>query len=197
LHIDGAGCTLAVGGRAQNGISGNWGAAMISPFSKMMDYAVEGHFRKDPNGRSVFLPLIYKRKGYFVDSKSDEEKIRAFLKMYRSASTLLSWLVFPSIYFPGLILSVYGVSPMRNKLTIYAWIASVFILFYAASAWMLWSVYKGTIPSLTSSLSEVGPDIMGQLSEISPRPRRLAFVAAGLLLIGFALLAAFYQHFRK
>ena len=172
---------------------------MISPFSKLMDYAVEVHFRIDRSGRLVFLPLISKRKGYFVDSKSDEEKIRAFLKMYRSASTLLSWLVFPSIYFPGLILSVYGVSPLRNKLTIYAWIASVFIVFYAASAWMLWSVYKGVIPSLTSSLSEAGPDVMGHLSEISQRPRRLRWllVAAGLILLGMALLAAFLQYFRR
>jgi hypothetical protein len=172
---------------------------MISPFSKMMDYAVEGHFRKDPSGRLIFLPLIYKRKGYFVDSKSDEEKIRAFLKVYRSASTLLSWLAFPSIYFPGLILTVYGVSPLRNKLTIYGWIASVFILSYAASAWMLWSVYKRTIPSLTTSMSEAGPDVMGQLSEIYQRPRRLPrlFIAAGLILFGLALLAAFYLYFRR
>jgi hypothetical protein len=172
---------------------------MTSAFSKMMDHAVEAHFRKDRSGRLVFIPFSPKRKCYFVDSKSDEEKIKALVKMYRSAIQLISWLAFPSIYFPGLILTVYGVSPLRNKLTIYAWIASVFILSYAASAWMLWSVYKRTIPSLTASLSEAGPDVMGQLREISPRPRRLPrlVVAAGLILFGLALLAAFYQHFRR
>jgi hypothetical protein len=173
---------------------------MSSPFSKMMNYAVEGHFRKDPSGRLVFLPLISKRQGYFVDSKSDEEKIRAFLKMYRSASTLLSWLVLPSIYAPGLFLNVYGVSPLRNKLTIFAWIASVFIVFYAALAWTLWSVYKGAIPSITSSLSEAGPDVMGQLSEISPRPRLVALlVVVGFLLLIVSALVAFLasHHFRR
>jgi hypothetical protein len=173
---------------------------MISPFSKLMDYAVEAHFRKDPSGRLVFLPLISKRQGYFVDSKSDEEKIRAFLKMYRSGSTLLSWLIFPSMYAPGLFLNVYGVSPLRNKLTIYAWIASAFIVFYAASAWTLWSVYKRAIPSITSSLSEAGPDVMGQLSEISRWPRLVALlVVVGFLLVIVAALVAFLasHHFRR
>jgi hypothetical protein len=166
-----------------------------------MDTAIEAHFRKDRSGRLVFIPFSLKRKCYFVDSKSDEEKIRALVKVYRSASTLLSWLAFPSIYFPSLILTVYGgANPLRNKLAAYGWIASVFILFYVVLAWMLWSVYKGTIPSLTSSLSEAGPEVIGQLREISPRPRRLRLlvVAAGLILLGLALVAFLTSyHFRR
>ena len=46
---------------------------MISPFSRMMDDAVDTHFMKDRSGRSVFIPFGLKRKCYFVDSKSDEE----------------------------------------------------------------------------------------------------------------------------
>jgi len=34
---------------------------MLSLFSRMMDYAVESHCRKDRSGRSVFIPLS--RKG--------------------------------------------------------------------------------------------------------------------------------------
>ena len=65
---------------------------MISMFSRMMDYAVESHFRKDRSGRLVFIPFSRKGKCYFVDSKSDEEKIKALVKMYRSATTLTTFL---------------------------------------------------------------------------------------------------------
>jgi hypothetical protein len=48
--------------------------AMIFPFTRAMDRQVERQFRKDKGGRLVFLPFGSKGKGYFVDSKSDEEK---------------------------------------------------------------------------------------------------------------------------
>jgi hypothetical protein len=173
---------------------------MTSAFSKMMDHAVEAHFRKDRSGRLVFIPFSPKRKAYFVDSKSDEEKIRALVKMYRSAIQLISWLAFPSVFVPAVILEDYaGLSPRGHRFAIAFGIPLFFWLVCGALAWMLWSLYKEAIPSLTSSLSEAGPEVMGQLREISPRPRRLPrlVVAAGLILFGFALLAAFYQHFRR
>jgi hypothetical protein len=165
---------------------------MISPFSKMMDYAVDAHFRKDRSGRVVFIPFSPKRKCYFVDSKSDEEKIRALVKMYRSAIQLISWLAFPTTFVPAFILEDYGgLTPRGHRFAIALGIPLFFWLVLGALAWMLWSLYKGAIPSLTSSLSEVGPDVMGQLSEISPRPRRLPLlvVTAFLLLIVLALFA--------
>jgi len=58
---------------------------MISLFSRMMDRAVDSQFKKDPNGRLVFFPFTARGKAYFVDSKSDEDKIRSFAKMFRSA----------------------------------------------------------------------------------------------------------------
>jgi hypothetical protein len=48
---------------------------MISPFSTLINLAVSSQFCKDPSGRTVFLPLISKRDGYFVDAKPDEDKI--------------------------------------------------------------------------------------------------------------------------
>jgi hypothetical protein len=165
---------------------------MISPFSKMMDYAVEAHFRKDRSGRVVFIPFSLKRKCYFVDSKSDEEKIRAFVKMYRSAIQLISWLAFPSTFVPAVILDDYaGLSPRGHRFAIAFGIPLFFWLVLGALAWMLWRLYKGAIPSLTSSLSDAGPDVMGQLSAISPLPRRvpLLVVTAFLLLIVLALVA--------
>src|SRR6266566_1694749 len=92
---------------------------MISPFSRMMVYAVDTHFMKDRSGRLVFVPFGLKRKCYFVDSKSGEEKIRAFVKMYRSVNQLIAFLTYPSIFVPGLILEDYaGLTPRGHRLAI-------------------------------------------------------------------------------
>jgi hypothetical protein len=58
---------------------------MIPPFSWLVDYAVGAHFRTDSRGRVVFLSLISKGQGHFVDSKADEEKLRALVGMYRGS----------------------------------------------------------------------------------------------------------------
>jgi hypothetical protein len=172
---------------------------MIPLFSKAMDYHVERQFRKDRSGRLVFLPFGPKGKGYFVDSKSDEEKIRSFVKMFRSASALLSLLVFPTVYAPGLILNIYARMPLRNKLMTFAEFASLFLLLLIAVAWTLWAVYKETVPGLTSSLSEVGPDLKNQLKEVSSPPQYLQLLGllcllAGIILVGAAMWGAHYSH---
>jgi hypothetical protein len=162
---------------------------MISLFSRMMDRAVDLQFRKDPSGRLVFLPFGPKKKAYFVDSKADEEKIRAFVKMYRSFSALISLLIYPSVYVPALILDDYaGLSPRQHRLAIAFGIPAIFWLVLVALVIMLWVVYKATVPGLTSSLSEVGPELKGQLSEISPRSRHQRRLALGCLLAGIVLL---------
>ncbi len=174
---------------------------MISPFSKMMDYAVDTHFRKDRSGRLVFVPFGLKRKCYFVDSKSDEDKIRALVRMYRSLNQLIAFLGYPSVFIPGLILEDFaGLSPRGHRFAIAFGIPSIFLLVLIAVLWMLWSLYKEAIPSLTSSLIEVGPDLKDQLSEISQRSwRPPLLVATGFFLLMvlalFAILAA--SHFRR
>lgn len=153
------------------------------------------HFssRKIPADALVFLPFGSRKKAYFVDSKADEEKIRSFVKMYRSASTLISWLAMLGIYAFGWSWTYYAsASPLRNKLTGLVVSSLVYLLFLLLWTWILWGVYKQTVPSFTSSLSEVGPDLQGQLSEISLRPRRLAlvFVFAGIVLLAVGILGA-------
>src|SRR6266404_5340538 len=92
---------------------------MFSPFSRMMDYAVDAHFRKDHSGRLVFVPFSLQRKCYFVDAKSDAEKIRAFVRMYRSVFQLISFLTYPSFIFPALILEDYaGLTPRGHRFAI-------------------------------------------------------------------------------
>jgi len=102
---------------------------MISLFSRIMDNAVDAHFRKDPSGRLVFIPFTSKGKTYFVDSKSDEEKIRSCVKMFRSAITLIYLLTFPSLFVPEFVLEAYaGLSPRRHRLEIVLGILVVFLV---------------------------------------------------------------------
>jgi hypothetical protein len=169
---------------------------MLSLFSRMMDRAVDADFRKDPSGRLVFIPSGPKGKGYFVDSKSDEEKIRALVKMYRSATTVITFLTSPSIFVPALILDDYaGLTPREHRLAIAFGVPLFFWLVLVSLVWMLWSSYKAAIPSLTSSLGQIGPDVMGQLREISQPSRRvpLLVVTAFLVLIVLALFAFLAQ----
>ena len=84
---------------------------MIPLFSRM-ETAVDRQFRKDRGGRLVFIPVSLKRKCYFVDSREDEEKIRALVKGYRSPTTLITFLTYPCLIIPGLILEDYaGLNP--------------------------------------------------------------------------------------
>ena len=173
---------------------------MISIFSRLMDRAVDAHFRKDGSGRLVFVPFTLKGKCYFVDSKADEEKLRAFVKMYRSATTLLSWTGYPSIYFPGLILDRYaGMTPRGHRLAFALGVPTIFWLVIISLLLMLWGLYKQAMPSFTASLTEVGPDVKGQLSGVNSHQRRLVLVCLGaaLLLVGVALFALVQYHPRR
>ena len=161
----------------------------------LMNRLADAHFRKGPNGRLVFIPFTPRGKCYFVDSKADEEKVRAFVNMYRIPNTLISFLITPMVVAPGLILEDYGrLTPRAHRLTIALGISGFFWLSFVALVLMLWVVYRATVPGLTASLNEVAPEIKAQLSSISPQQRRRRSVAlvcllAGLILLGLALVA--------
>ena len=163
---------------------------MISLMNRLADV----HFRKEPSGRLVFIPFTLRGKCYFVDSKADEEKVRAFVSMYRIPSSLISVLMTPIVMVPGLILEDYGgLTPRAHRLTIALAVSGLFWLSFVALALMLWFVYKAAVPGLTASLSEVAPEIKAQLSAISPeqRGRRVALVCllACLIVLVLALVA--------
>ena len=174
---------------------------MSSWFSRRMDSLVGVQFARDPSGRLVFVPFRRKGKCYFVDSKPDEEKIRAFVKMYRIATTLISLMTSSIVIIPGLILEDYGgLAPRAHRLTLALGIAGLFWLSLVAAQVILWFAYKTTVPGLTASLSEAGPDSKAQLRATSPPPsQRLALVgiAAALLLLGLAIVVLTGRHFPR
>lgn len=166
---------------------------MVSLFSRVMDSVVEQHFRKDGSGRSVFLLLVRRGQGYFVDSPADEGKIRAFVKMYRSAAMLLILVGTLGFYAWGWNPMFHaGGNPLKNRLTALIGSSLVFMVIYVGSALLLWGIYKRTVGTLTSSLSEVAPGGVSQPSSGSPRPRRvvLACLFAGLVLAASGVLVA-------
>jgi hypothetical protein len=175
---------------------------MPSPFARLLDFAVAAQFRKDSSGRTVFLPLITKHEAYFVDSSSDEEKLRALVRMYRGANMLLgllwSLLNYLAVLAPGSISSYYGgMVPLRAKLTAVAWVAAISLVFYGTAAWGVWSLYKKAIESFTHALPQASPEAIRQLPAAFRGPQRvaLAVLGAGVILIAIAVLAA-VQHAR-
>jgi lysylphosphatidylglycerol synthetase-like protein (DUF2156 family) len=158
---------------------------MIPFFSKVIDAAVDRRFTKDRSGRLVFIPLGLKQKCYFVDSKADEEKIRALVRMFQSAIAVIPLVTYPIAAFPGLILEDHGgLSPRGHRLTIALGIPLFLFVVLALFMWMLWSLYKKAIPGLTASLSEVGPDVRSDLRRASqPMQRSMALIAAGLIVV--------------
>jgi hypothetical protein len=170
---------------------------MPSPFGKLLDFAVSAQFRKDSSGRVVFLPLITKREAYFVDSSSDEEKLRALVRLYRGAAVVLnlmwSLLNFLAALAPGSISSYYGgVVPLHDKLVAVGWVAALSLLFWGSSAWALWGLYQRAIKIFTQSLPPVSPEAVAQLPAPLRSPQRVALVVlgAGLILLAIALFAA-------
>jgi hypothetical protein len=181
--------------------SGLEDVTMSSWFSRKMDGLVEGQFNKDPSGRLVFIPFTRRGRCYFVDAKADVEKVKAFVKMYRIATAVISVLTAPILVFFVSILEDYGgLTPRAHRLTIILGLAGFFWLSLVAVQLILWFAYKATVPGLTASLSEVGPDSKAQLRAIStPSSRRLALVClfAGLLLMGLAIVVLTAHHVRR
>ena len=167
---------------------------MISPFARLVDYAVASHFRTDSKGRVVFLSLISKGQRYFVDSKADEEKLRALVGMYRGANLILTMLFYLAIMAPtSLGYNLYaGAIPLRTKLMTAVGTGLFVLLCFGASAWMLWALYKRAVIKFTYAMKEVGPGDAAQLSNAPQGSLRTAllFLLAGAIVLGFALFVA-------
>ena len=109
----------------------------------LMNRVADAHFRTEPGGRLVFIPFTRRGKCYFVDSKADEEKVRAFVNMYRIPNTLISCLMTPMVMVPAMILEAYGgLTPRAHRLTIALGISGFFWLSFVALVLMLWVVYR-------------------------------------------------------
>jgi hypothetical protein len=121
-------------------------------------------------GRVVFLSLISKGQGYFVDSKADEEKLRALVGMYRGANFLLTPVCYLAIMAPASLgYNLYaGAVPLRTKLITAGGTGLFWLLCLGTSTWMLWRLYKTAVAKFTYAMKEVGP---GEVAQLSKAPR--------------------------
>jgi hypothetical protein len=170
---------------------------MPSPFTKFLDSAVAAQFRKTSSGRTVFFPFTPKREAYFVDSPSDEQKLRALVRLYRggSAGLNLMWslLNYIAVLAPGSISSYYrSYVPLREKLMAIAWVAVPSLLFWGAAARIVWSLYKQAIKIFTQALPPAGPEVFARLLPVSRRSQRVALAVLGAvcILVAIAVLIA-------
>ncbi len=164
---------------------------MVPILSPPMSGHVDSQFRKDPSGRLVFLPFGSRGKAYFVDSQSDEENIKSFLKKYRTRTALIHIVISPIIYGSGAIMLSFAPRiPLHDKLEIYMEICALLVLLIAYIGWRSWSLYKEKIEILVAPLNEVGPDERKQLREISSPARRSQQIALACMLAALVLACA-------
>ena len=141
-------------------------------------------FRKDSAGRLVFLPFGMKRPGYYIDSPSDEQKIRPFAKMYFLSRALVQLFGNLSAFFfaEGVAFAdphTSTVHKIKNFLVIYIITISLFELL---PLWLLSRLYRRSIPEICSSIPVAGVEEVSRL-ESSARPMRRTLIILGSLTI--------------
>jgi hypothetical protein len=157
---------------------------------------VANWFRKDHAGRLVFLPFGRKKPGYYIDSPSDAQKTKPFAGMYFLGRTMVQ--VVGNLTAFAMAEGVAFADPhtpavhkIKVCLVIYFIAASLFQLL---PMWLMWRLYRKSIPKICSDMAVAGIEETSQLDKsTSPLRRRilimllcLMIVIAGLVLVFFA-----------
>ena len=134
----------------------------------------------------MFLPYGRRRAGYYLDSASDYQKVKALVAIYAVGSLLFQVLGSTSALVITLGASSDRPGPLAGKLefALITYIISAFA-FQWLPMWLLWRLYGSLLPELCSSLQELGPESMGNLQTIPSPMRRRGLIVAffGLLLM--------------
>jgi MFS-type transporter involved in bile tolerance (Atg22 family) len=152
-------------------------------FSAWIGQLVDARCRKDSSGHLIFLPYGPRRAGYYLDSASDYQKIKALVGMYGLASTLFQVLGSTSaiVIVLGAISDHPGSLAHKLEFGLILYVTSAFAFQWLPTL-LLWRLYKALLPELCSSLQEVSPESMGTLQTL-PNPMR-----RGALIVAFACL---------
>jgi hypothetical protein len=161
-------------------------------FSAAFDTFVQQRFRKDEAGRLVFLPYGVRRPGYYIEAR-DEYSIKSLVKIYAVAGALINLTGYVASFTVAQALTFHNHSgPLERRVetAIGIYIISATILFIGP-ALILWSVYKGVMAGLCSSLATVGPESIRQMKQ-PPSLRRtlMILVWAGIIFLGLGVLFA-------
>jgi hypothetical protein len=145
----------------------------------LLDAVVERCFRDDKAGRVVVFPGDKRGRGYLVRAAPDEQKIRAFLKLYFSAHFLILVLGYCLAYESSTQLAYALGRPATHLVRSAALFLGIYAVLVVLPYLMFWSAFKKSRLSFVSAQDEI--QVVGR----RPMERR-AFVT--LLVAGIALL---------
>lgn len=148
-------------------------------FSSWVGQLFDAGCRKDSAGRLVFLPYGRRGAGYYLDSSSNYQNVKALASMYAAASMLFQVLGSTGSLIIVMAATVDRRDPLAFKLEL-ALIVYTFSSF--TFCWLpmlvIWRLYKSLLPGLCSSLEQVGPEAMGNLQTIPNSLRRHGMIVA-------------------
>jgi hypothetical protein len=145
-------------------------------------------FTKNRAGRLVFLPFGLKKPGYYIDSPSDEQKTKPFVRMYFLAR-LLAQLVgnLTAFFFAEGVAFADPHTPAVDKIKVFLVIYVITIsLFELLPLWLISRLYRKSIPEICSAMAVAGVEEVSRLDRsLTPWRRRALLVLGGLtILIG-------------
>jgi hypothetical protein len=157
-------------------------------FSGALDHLARGRFMSDSTGRLAVFPFGARKPGYYVEA-TDESKIKSLVKMYVVAGALVNLVGSLSSYALAQTQIVdYRACSMTTQIERFVGAYAICMLFFLIlPALALWSVYKGAVGEVCSSLTAVGPDSVREMKPASTGPRTALIVAgAGALVLALA-----------
>jgi hypothetical protein len=170
----------------------------------MFNQAVEASFRKDASGRLIFLPRGPRKAAYYVDSASDEQKLKALVKLqvvavlfFNLGGFLVSYTLAASwnaLYFTHL-----PISPEARALRTGAvYVISAAVIQFTPIL-VIQKIYQRSLREICSTLQPADPASLTQLGDIWKPYRQRVLVAfgVGLLLMGVVFAAVARRQIRK
>lgn len=170
----------------------------------MFNQAAEALFRKDASGRLIFLPRGPRKTGYYIDAPSDEQKIKALVKLQLVAVMFFNLTGFlgsyalaatwESLYFIHLPISLEA-RALR--------VGAVYLISAAVIQFtpilVVQKIYQRSLREICSTLQPAEPGSFGQLSEVSKpyRQRVLVVLAVTMMLMGVLFAAVAGRQVRK
>ena len=148
-----------------------------------IDFIVNRSFRDEQQGRVVVFNGVTRGRGYLVRSASEEQRIRAFLKMYLFAELAIQTL--GTLLVAAWLSSFLGASgrpSLERELTRGGFFLAAYALVVGLPFFFLWRAYRQAV------LSFVSP---GDAVALTPRPmdraQRIALAAIIVLAAALAL----------
>jgi hypothetical protein len=152
----------------------------------LLDSIVSARFRDEKAGRVVVFSGDRRTRGYVVRSETEELKIKSFLKMFYFAhfSILLLGYFLASEWSRGIYRALGR--PEEHLFRAMCISLGVYLAVVAVPYFLLWRSYKKALMSFVSLEDEVL--VSGRRVG---RQQMFIFIAAGLMLLGLAVLLAF------